>query len=165
LCDETAVDKKQFMDDSCNRGTFGGCFATTLGSCIHELGHTFDLGHASHGVMSRDFDNVHEFFLGEKSLHHKWWHSSASLILSAHRWFNDYQDSSGSERSITLIDNKLVKSLHGIVVIEYRARAPDCNVLTHECFTLPTKIAKLNCISDGCSLFIIDALGNILKRD
>ncbi|GLV32490.1 uncharacterized protein CBL_00800 [Carabus blaptoides fortunei] len=42
---ETLVDKNQFMDDSCYRGTYGGCFATTLGAVCHELCHTFDLGH------------------------------------------------------------------------------------------------------------------------
>lgn len=41
-----------------SRGTYGGCFATTLGATCHELGHTFDLGHTQEGLMSRGFDNV-----------------------------------------------------------------------------------------------------------
>lgn len=45
------------------RGTFGGCFSTTLGSVCHELGHTFDLGHSKYGIMGRGFDNIHLVFI------------------------------------------------------------------------------------------------------
>lgn len=44
------------------RGTYGGCFATTLGSVCHELGHTFDLGHTPDGIMGRGFYNVNLVF-------------------------------------------------------------------------------------------------------
>jgi hypothetical protein len=44
------------------RGTYGGCFATTLGAVCHELGHTFDLGHTQDGIMGRGFDNVNLVF-------------------------------------------------------------------------------------------------------
>lgn len=60
--DVTKVDTQHFMDDSCYRGTYGGCFATTLGSVCHELGHTFDLGHSPDGIMGRGFDNVNLVF-------------------------------------------------------------------------------------------------------
>ena len=46
----------------CFRGTFGGCFATTLGGLIHELGHMLDLGHTDNGMMSRGCDDVDKFF-------------------------------------------------------------------------------------------------------
>lgn len=59
----TTVDTRYLMDDSCYRGTYGGCFSTTLGSVCHELGHTFDLGHSKHGIMGRGFDNVHLVFV------------------------------------------------------------------------------------------------------
>ena len=52
------------MDDSNYRGTHGGCLATTLGSVLHELGHTFDLGHTRDGIMGRGFDYVDRVFLG-----------------------------------------------------------------------------------------------------
>lgn len=65
--DTTPVNTKRFMDDSGYRGTFGGCFSTTLGSVFHELGHTFDLGHTKDGIMGRGFDNIDRVFtLGEK---------------------------------------------------------------------------------------------------
>ncbi|XP_023323968.1 uncharacterized protein LOC111697995 isoform X2 [Eurytemora carolleeae] len=50
------------MDDSAYRGTIGGCFATTLGSVLHELGHCFDLGHTEEGIMGRGFDDLDLFF-------------------------------------------------------------------------------------------------------
>lgn len=52
------------MDDSNYRGTHGGCLATTLGSVLHELGHTFDLGHTREGIMGRGFDYVDRVFVG-----------------------------------------------------------------------------------------------------
>ena len=58
----TKIDSLKFMDDSAYRKTIGGCFATTLGSLIHELGHTFDLGHANNGFMARGFDDIDKFF-------------------------------------------------------------------------------------------------------
>ncbi|XP_050666563.1 uncharacterized protein LOC126966502 [Leptidea sinapis] len=57
------VNTRRFMDDSGYRGTLGGCFATTLGSVLHELGHTFDLGHTKDGIMGRGFDNIDRIFL------------------------------------------------------------------------------------------------------
>ncbi|XP_012282907.1 putative zinc metalloproteinase YIL108W [Orussus abietinus] len=62
--DPTMVDTEQLMDDSNYRGTHGGCLATTLGSALHELGHTFDLGHTREGIMGRGFDYVDRVFVG-----------------------------------------------------------------------------------------------------
>lgn len=65
--DITPVNSLRFMDDSGYRGTLGGCFATTLGSVFHELGHTFDLGHTKDGIMGRGFDNLDRVFtVGDK---------------------------------------------------------------------------------------------------
>lgn len=65
--DSTPVNNRRFMDDSGYRGTLGGCFATTLGSVFHELGHTFDLGHTKDGIMGRGFDNIDRVFVvGER---------------------------------------------------------------------------------------------------
>ncbi|XP_063377956.1 uncharacterized protein LOC134665079 [Cydia fagiglandana] len=65
--DTSPVNTRRFMDDSGYRGTLGGCFATTLGSVFHELGHTFDLGHTKDGIMGRGFDHLDRVFtVGEK---------------------------------------------------------------------------------------------------
>ncbi|XP_076242037.1 uncharacterized protein LOC143184004 [Calliopsis andreniformis] len=62
--DTTPIDTEHLMDDSNYRGTHAGCFATTLGSVLHELGHTFDLGHTHEGIMGRGFDYVDRVFVG-----------------------------------------------------------------------------------------------------
>lgn len=61
--DSTPIDRNKLMDDSCYRGTFGTCFSTTLGSVLHELCHTFDLGHTEKGIMGRGFDDVYKVFM------------------------------------------------------------------------------------------------------
>jgi hypothetical protein len=65
LCNKTVVDTSALLDDSNYRKTYGGCFSTTLGSLIHEIGHIFDLGHTEKGLMGNDIDHVHRFFLCE----------------------------------------------------------------------------------------------------
>lgn len=59
------VDLKHLLDDSNYRRTYGGCFSTYLGSLIHEIGHMFDLGHTTTGLMGNDIDFVHRFFMSE----------------------------------------------------------------------------------------------------
>lgn len=56
------VDLNNYLDDSNSRRTFGGCFATTLGSVCHEIGHIFDLGHSRCGIMGNGFDFVNRVF-------------------------------------------------------------------------------------------------------
>lgn len=56
------IDVAHFMDDSNNRRTFGGCFATTLGSLCHEIGHVFSLGHTANGIMGDGFDYINRVF-------------------------------------------------------------------------------------------------------
>ena len=58
LRDTTLIDSREVLDDSAYRGTVGGCYATTLGSVLHELGHCFDLGHTESGIMERGFDQL-----------------------------------------------------------------------------------------------------------
>nr|XP_040580153.1 putative zinc metalloproteinase YIL108W isoform X2 [Lepeophtheirus salmonis] len=61
------IDSLNLMDDSGYRHTFGACFSTTLGAIIHELGHTFDLGHTNDGIMARGFDDLHRYFTIQSS--------------------------------------------------------------------------------------------------
>lgn len=60
----------ELMDDSNGRGTYGGCFATALGSMCHEIGHIFDLGHTIDGIMGNDIDYVNRVFTIDKSRRH-----------------------------------------------------------------------------------------------
>lgn len=59
------VPVSRLMDDSNSRRTIGGCFATTLGSLCHEIGHIFDLGHTEEGIMGNGFDYVNRVFTHE----------------------------------------------------------------------------------------------------
>lgn len=63
---KTLVDPQQLLDDSNGRHTFGGCFATAVGSICHEIGHIFDLGHTNDGIMGNDIDYVNRMFTIEK---------------------------------------------------------------------------------------------------
>lgn len=63
----TLVNRYQFLDDSYYRGTEGACFSTTLGSVLHELCHTFDLGHTNEGIMSRGFDFIERTFVSSNN--------------------------------------------------------------------------------------------------
>uniref|UniRef100_A0A182QZI5 Uncharacterized protein n=1 Tax=Anopheles farauti TaxID=69004 RepID=A0A182QZI5_9DIPT len=59
------VDCARQLDDSNYRRTYGGCFATTLGSVCHEMGHTFDLGHTPDGsIMGDGVDGIDSVFVG-----------------------------------------------------------------------------------------------------
>lgn len=59
---EQLVDRSKLLDDSNGRSTYGGCFATTLGSLCHEIGHIFDLGHTNDGIMGTGLDLINRFF-------------------------------------------------------------------------------------------------------
>lgn len=59
------VDLTQVLDDSNYRRTYGGCFASSLGALVHEMGHIFDLAHTETGLMGNDIDYIHRFFLSE----------------------------------------------------------------------------------------------------
>ncbi|XP_053652519.2 uncharacterized protein [Cherax quadricarinatus] len=64
--DPTPVDSTSLMDFSGGRGTWGACYGTHLGSVLHELAHTLDLGHTPHGIMARGFEDLHIFFTTTK---------------------------------------------------------------------------------------------------
>ncbi|KAG2533371.1 hypothetical protein BBO99_00000011 [Phytophthora kernoviae] len=54
----TRIDQSMLLDDSCFRGTFWANFSTGIGAMLHEIGHTFGLGHATSGIMARGFDDM-----------------------------------------------------------------------------------------------------------
>lgn len=65
LSSKKSIDLSKLLDDSNYRRTYGGCFATTLGALVHELGHCFDLAHTETGLMGNDVDFMNRFFLSE----------------------------------------------------------------------------------------------------
>ncbi|KAG1708163.1 hypothetical protein DVH05_024845 [Phytophthora capsici] len=56
--DNKRIDQRYLLDDSCYRGTFWANFSTGLGAMLHEIGHTFGLGHSTSGIMARGFDDM-----------------------------------------------------------------------------------------------------------
>ncbi|XP_063880352.1 uncharacterized protein LOC135111195 [Scylla paramamosain] len=62
----SSIDTTKLMDFSGGRGTWGACYGTHLGSVMHELAHTLDLGHTPHGIMARGFEDLHIFFTTSK---------------------------------------------------------------------------------------------------
>ncbi|XP_076054741.1 uncharacterized protein LOC143033322 isoform X2 [Oratosquilla oratoria] len=56
------VDTQTLMDFSAGKGTWGASYGTHLGSVLHEMAHTLDLGHTPHGIMARGFEDFHIFF-------------------------------------------------------------------------------------------------------
>lgn len=57
------VDLEKYPDDSNYRRTWGGTYASTLGSVCHEIGHMFDLGHTDDGIMGSGLDYINRVFL------------------------------------------------------------------------------------------------------
>ena len=60
--DETRIDEELHYNDSSFRNTNGACYATTLGSLLHEFSHIVDIGHNLDGIMARGFDDLDRFF-------------------------------------------------------------------------------------------------------
>ncbi|RWS16076.1 putative zinc metalloproteinase-like protein [Dinothrombium tinctorium] len=130
------------FDSETERGVLDLC-AATIGTCIHELGHTLDLGHSK-----------------VQKLKCKWWNRSSFLILSHHKWFRENCEE--QETVITRSNNHL-RSKYGIVVIEYRNN--DGFIVKYTEFQLPLKIVKLDKCSNFCNIFAMDTKGNSIKLD
>ncbi len=64
LSDARPIDGTRVHDDSAYRSTWWGVATTTLGSTLHELGHTFDLPHSKEklDIMTRGFDRLNRVF-------------------------------------------------------------------------------------------------------
>ncbi|XP_043661190.1 uncharacterized protein LOC122625240 [Drosophila teissieri] len=64
------VDIARLPDESNYRRTYGGVYASTLGAVCHELGHCFDLGHTSDGVMGQGFDYLNRVLTVDQPTEH-----------------------------------------------------------------------------------------------
>ncbi|XP_015783172.1 putative zinc metalloproteinase YIL108W [Tetranychus urticae] len=162
LTDSRLIDRTMLMDDSGNRGTYSGCYSTTLGACIHELGHIFDLGHNSMGMMSSHYPDIDKFFLVKPdggSDTHKWWDRSSALILTSHKWFNNFPE---SKDAFKLSDSTL-RSRYGVQVIEYRGS--NGVVKRFREFFLASKWVKLEIMPDDAYVIAMDIRGNIFKKE
>ncbi|XP_017074433.1 uncharacterized protein LOC108110064 [Drosophila eugracilis] len=64
------VDIARLPDESNYRRTYGGVYASTLGAVCHELGHCFDLGHTTEGVMGQGFDYLNRVLTVDQPTEH-----------------------------------------------------------------------------------------------
>lgn len=127
--DDTLVDndRKQLMDDSNGRHTFGGCFATALGSICHEIGHIFDLGHTSDGIMGCDIDYVNRMFVIEK----RPWELPRRIMSKC-------SINTGNSNLTTATSQRLttVKKTNSILTKYHNRRNDDLTFLTENCAIL-----------------------------
>lgn len=167
------------------RGTLGSCFSTTLGSVLHELCHTFDLGHTDNGIMGRGFDNIYKVFttnetadctLNKHTTERKrrdddgiYWTKGGAVLLSYHKWINGYV----GKKAVLQYDSitRAIKSTAGIRVIEVRSESDE--IVLYD-WTFTSKVLKFSfVIPDECwdkledqqvLIVIEDNCGNILKE-
>lgn len=100
--DDTPIDKTMWCDDSAGRHVYWANASTSIGACMHELGHTFSLFHVrdSQGIMSRGMDRFSRVFVPaeaadvkNKAIHTfkddevAHWAVVSGEILRCTRWF------------------------------------------------------------------------------
>lgn len=126
--DETAVDTNQLMDDSNGRRTFGGCYATALGSMCHEIGHIFDLGHTENGIMGCDIDYVQRMFIIEKCPRELPRRMSSKCSQQSDAF---YRPTDSGDRRLTA-----VKKINSILSNYHSRRNDDLTFLSENCAIL-----------------------------
>ena len=62
--DATPIDSGKFHVDAIGRDTYWANSSTTIGACLHEIGHSFGLPHSMDGlcIMTRGHDHFNRFF-------------------------------------------------------------------------------------------------------
>lgn len=99
LNDDSAFDGTKFFDDSANRAAkYGQCAvaATTIGACLHELGHCLSLPHPFRkgadqraGIMGRGFDYIDSVFVQRPTSRNRpqpHWDRGSAVRLHYHRF-------------------------------------------------------------------------------
>lgn len=104
----------QFFDDSANRAKQEGRWtstSTTIGACLHELGHCLSLPHpcaenAAHGggIMSRGFDHLNRLFMPVRDMQGlPFWDRGSAARLRFHRFLQcEYQNTPPSLENLSL---------------------------------------------------------------
>lgn len=177
--DETPINKQELLDDSNYRGTFGTCYSTTLGSVLHELCHTFNLGHAEVGIMSRGFDDVRDIFLVDsvdaveadqrRGAHgitdSTALHKSGAQILRYNKWFLPDERDLPFTLTFDSLHN-VVQSSWGVRVVE--VRSGDEEIMTQNFIYSVAKMnlqLQLSELKTKSKLFIQDSKGHWISQD
>lgn len=83
LYDTRQVDRLHFMDDSNYRGTLSACYSSSLGGVLHEMGHTFGLGHTHEGIMGHGFHDISHVYTVSNCDAETVWDNFSSLVQSS----------------------------------------------------------------------------------
>jgi hypothetical protein len=187
--DARDVDTSLLMDDSAYRDRYWANFATGLGACLHELGHTLSLPHpaSGRGVMAREFDHVNRLFMLEeppsarspglspvRPEDEKYWDPSHGHRLRWHAWLR--QDGAptpaGSGPSLRLEGGAFVaESAAGLRHLEYSVDGQSVDFDAFDGDVAPTRVehprtelsARLRASSIRVSA--IDSQGRISEAD
>lgn len=163
---KSIVDTRFLLDDSNYRKTYGGNFATSLGSLIHEIGHLFHLGHTKTGFMGNDFDYVHRFFISENYTE-----------IMPKRTVSNCQQAPSTSSLINLHSSKLTKiSRNGGDYLEkYRQQKnndmtffePNCllTMMSHRWFTQDTSEAFIKFDDDDKAIIAGDEIVLVETRE
>ncbi|KAJ8917690.1 hypothetical protein NQ315_005137 [Exocentrus adspersus] len=159
--DQALVDRTQFLDDSCYRGTVGACFSTTLGSVLHELYHTFDLGHTEDGIMSRGFDNIYKVFTRPQSTSHRT--NSSHDMTKALTDKIEFKEEFESDSLVERLQNENKRK--GYTVISKYEEEVDDTFLTRSCAVLLCYHRWFNQTTSSrqCSLLSFDCFNKLIK--
>lgn len=142
---------------------------------MHELGHTFNLGHSSVGMMGRDFHQIDRFFLPQSPEPTCWWTASEVAILRHHHWFNgisttnSHTTAQSPSAHFTFDHNtSTIHSHHSILVSEYRRADSnfilESNVCSKQVNKLQVQTRFCDSNSSSVLLFLMDIAGNILLQ-
>lgn len=169
LNDQRPIDVKRFMNDSNNRNTRSGCFTTTFGAMIHELGHVFGLAHRQTGIMAREFNLIDEFFLHQNLSVNRWWTKEDLIILNLNPWFDydlfSFTNHNNHDENVFIMNNdKVLTSKYGLRFVEYRHIETNF-VSESKIFDEPIQTFKITAIEDYqklslLKLFVLDQNGN-----
>ncbi|EFA09357.2 hypothetical protein TcasGA2_TC001918 [Tribolium castaneum] len=170
------IDRAKFMDDSCYRGTLGACFSTTLGSVLHELCHTFDLGHTEKGIMGRGFDDIYKVFVcNKRSTEMKkfdedgtFWTRSCLVLLAYHKWLNNHPNDGKGLLKFDPV-HKILSSTKGLRVIELRNEGNGMVlfnwVFEGRILKYSFQIPNDQLVTENYVMIVEDNVGNILKHE
>mmetsp|Transcript_2247 Transcript_2247/g.6710 ORF Transcript_2247/g.6710 Transcript_2247/m.6710 type:complete len:447 (-) Transcript_2247:91-1431(-) len=188
MLDSTHLDTRISFPDGNRKRRFGLC-STTIGACLHELGHCLSLPHPSGpittwnggGIMARGFDDLNRLFTIKDGNGRKWDRSkepffdrgSAARLLYHQFMTQDCRKSSPKIRKSKLTGEIIIESDKGIRHVglymnnENRAHQEFCNGRAphRAVFRGMDEVKKMCCaFSEPDSKFkisVIDDCGNI----
>lgn len=99
LYDSRPVDRLRFMDGSNYRGTLSACYSSSLGGVLHEMGHTFGLGHTAEGIMGHGFHDIaHVYTVSDCDAEDVWGHFRSAAVEAVGDGDAGAEDNAGPPR-------------------------------------------------------------------